>query len=70
MNTNNKTTKFVEDILAQDEFDPADLIDAKHKHPVLHWIRLNWKLQKLNAELELSVLVGKVKTVVAKLFKK
>ena len=70
MNTNNKTTKFVEDILAQDEFDPADLIDAKHKHPVLHWIRLNWKLQKLNVELKLSVLVGRVKAAAAKLFTK
>jgi len=70
MNTNNKTTKFVEDILAQDEFDPADLIDAKHKHPVLHWIRLNWKLQKLNVELKLSVLVGRAKAAAAKLFTK
>jgi hypothetical protein len=70
MKTNNKPTKFVEDILAQDEFDPADLVDAKHKHPFLHWIQLNWKLQKLNWELELCMLVGKAKAVTSKLFKK
>lgn len=69
MKTNNKPNKFIEDIIKQDEFDPADLMNAEHKHPILHWIKLNWSIQKLNWELKLSGLIGKLKANISKTFK-
>ena len=71
MNNKQKdTSKFIEDILAQDKFDPADLENAKFKHPILHWLGLNWSIQKLNWELRLASLKGKLKFAAEKFFNK
>lgn len=59
MKTNNKSNKFVEDILKQDEFDPADLMNAERKHPILHRLKLAWQQHKFDWELKCVTLKEK-----------
>lgn len=60
--------KFVEDILSQDQFTLEELINAKHRHPIKHWLKLQWFLLTDAIELEIAKALGKTRITLTKLF--
>ena len=64
---NNAQQKFVEDVLQQEEFTVEELLNAKHKHPFKHWLKLQWFYITDTIELEVAKMKGRTRRILAKL---
>ncbi len=56
-----KKRRFVEDIVKDDEIDIQELLNAKHKHPIQHWIKTKYATVKALVSFRLSDLMFDVK---------
>lgn len=54
-------TKYVEDILQQDEFTAEELMGASHKHPINHWVTFQWFMLTDTIELRVAKFKGQLK---------
>ena len=59
-----KKQRFVEDIVKDEDIDVKELLSAKHKHPIQHWISVKYTTLKALASLKFSDLIFDIKNLV------